>query len=198
MEVVLSQFIGYNLKSADGLLGTVRDFCFDHQSWKVRYLVVDANEWDREIFIPPILLLQPDVASKTFPVAITRKQIYLNVKIDKDAAIVDVENGDYRDHFDDNQAGAAPIMRAEGHWRNSTMNVYNDIYMRTEVVAGSVIRSLDSILGKISDYIIEDSNWQIRYVVIRIEKSISQKYLLMDCRNLNNMRWSEGVAELNL
>jgi hypothetical protein len=198
MEVVLSQFIGYNLKAADGLLGTVRDFCFDDRSWKIQYLVIDTNDWDREILISPFVLLQPDVASKTFPVKITRRQIYLNLKIDSTTAIVETERVERGQPYRLKEASQQPVlvMTTKNNWRE-TKDADNH-YKRTQDVCGSVIRSLDLVLGKIFDHIIEDTNWQIRYLVIRIDKSISQKHLLVDCKNLNNIRWSDGVVELNL
>jgi len=42
---VESTLKGYTVEASDGKIGVVRDFLFDDQSWKIRWLVLDAGSW---------------------------------------------------------------------------------------------------------------------------------------------------------
>jgi hypothetical protein len=166
MEVVLNQFIGYSLKAPDGYVGNICDFYFDTHSWTIRYLVVDTGNWiQNEVLVSPLSLLEPDVATKTFPVKTTKKRIKVSHK---------------NEH---------PILR---HAQ------YPSLFKRTQLMTGCVIKAADTVLGNVFDYVIEDETWKIRYVIIKVEKSISTKQLLMDSRYLGNIYWSAGQIELNL
>lgn len=166
MEVILNQFIGYNLKAPDGHIGTISDFYFDEHSWRIRYLGVNTGNWlDKDILISPLALLEPDLASKTFPVKTTRNRIASHHKSNDVELLLPEQPSKYR---------------------------------RTQKVTGCLIKASQTILGKVFDYIMEDKSWQIRFLVIKVEKSFSRKLLLMDSRHLNNIFWSREVIELNL
>ncbi len=164
MEVVLNQFIGYDLKAPDGRIGKVVDFYFHESSWTIQYLVVDTGKWlNHEILISPSVLLEPDIFTKTFPVRTTRS------KVESQSA---------------------------HNFRRSCLR-YSP-FRRTQVITGHVIKAPEAVLGKVSDFILEDNTWQIRYLVIKIERSLLGKILLLDSRHLANVGWSSNVLELNL
>ena len=47
---------GCTVEEIDGRVGVVKDFLFDDQSWKVRWMVVDTGHWlpGRQILIHPL------------------------------------------------------------------------------------------------------------------------------------------------
>ena len=40
-----SSITGYDIQASDDSIGTVQDFVFDHETWAIRYLVVDTSRW---------------------------------------------------------------------------------------------------------------------------------------------------------
>src|ERR1700678_4556874 len=52
------------VEGIDGHVGTVKDFLFDDQSWKIRWMVVDTGYWlpGRRILIHPSVIAPPDLA----------------------------------------------------------------------------------------------------------------------------------------
>ena len=46
---------GCPVEAGDGHIGSVKDFLFDDQSWKVRWMVVDTGNWlpGRQVLIHP-------------------------------------------------------------------------------------------------------------------------------------------------
>lgn len=215
MELLLNQFIGYSVKGPDGYIGKIVDFYFDDRSWRVLYVVVDTDGWlDRKIIISPLALLQAHVASKTFPVKITRQQIQLSPEIDTTQLKPGTELTDVCEHFAwpdhagiINQPFESGISLTQSSLSMSEVEVEHSSYLsnqylprfrRTEVITGSEVKGPGIVLGKVFDYVLEDTSWQIRYLVLEVEKSTSKKHLLMDCRHLNDVFWSTGIIELNL
>ena len=55
---------GCTVEGIDGRVGVVKDFLFDDQSWKVRWMVVDTGHWlpGRQILIHPSVIAPLDLA----------------------------------------------------------------------------------------------------------------------------------------
>jgi len=80
----LNDLEGYDIRATDGLVGHVKDFFFDDETWVVRYLVVEAGSWlsSRMVLISPIAIGQPNWTDKVLPVSITREQVKNSPDID--------------------------------------------------------------------------------------------------------------------
>ena len=52
----------------DGVIGHVKDFYFDDESWVIRYLVVQTGQWllHRNVLISPIAINQPNWSETQF------------------------------------------------------------------------------------------------------------------------------------
>lgn len=165
MEVLLNQFLGYNVKAPDGFIGKIRDFYFHERSWQVRYIMLDTGDWlDKDITISPFALLEANVATQVFPVRTTRQKIELR------------ERGNNVDVIGDHLDG----------------------FRSTQSTIGSALKSPEAMLGKVFDYIIEDTNWEIRYLVIEVVRSKSKKVLLMNTQHLFNVDWLPQTIDFNL
>ncbi len=55
---------GCPVEADDGHVGSVKDFLFDDQSWKVRWMVVDTGNWlpGRQVLIHPSAIAPLDLA----------------------------------------------------------------------------------------------------------------------------------------
>ena len=56
MLFAVSGLIGCPVQASDGDVGVVKDFLFDDESWKVRWMAVEAGPWlagRRRVFIHP-------------------------------------------------------------------------------------------------------------------------------------------------
>ena len=64
----------YTLGATDGIIGRVRDFYFDDESWVIRCLVVNAGagQAQRTVLISLISIGQPNWSEKILPVSLTR------------------------------------------------------------------------------------------------------------------------------
>ena len=77
MLFVESTLMGYAVEASDGKIGAVRDFLFDDQSWKIRWLVLDAGSWlpRRKILLHPSVLGAPDPVRQSIAVKLTKAEV---------------------------------------------------------------------------------------------------------------------------
>jgi sporulation protein YlmC with PRC-barrel domain len=75
--------------ATDGVIGRVKDFYFDDESWVIRYLVVQTGQWlsHRRVLISPIAINQPNWSEQSFPAAITQDQVKNSPSIDTDRPV---------------------------------------------------------------------------------------------------------------
>jgi hypothetical protein len=77
MELNINSLTGYSLKASNGEIGKVKEFYFDDEAWKIRYLVVNTGGWlsGREVLIAPHAVTGVDWLNRVFGVTLTKKQI---------------------------------------------------------------------------------------------------------------------------
>ena len=77
MLFVESTLMDYAVEASDGKIGAVRDFLFDDQSWKIRWLVLDAGSWlpRRKILLHPSVLAAPDPVRQSIAVKLTKAEV---------------------------------------------------------------------------------------------------------------------------
>ena len=80
---------GYAIGATDGLIGHVKDFYFDDETWVIRYLIVETGEGlsSRRVLISPFSINQPNWSEKAFPAAITLEQVKNSPHIDTDKPV---------------------------------------------------------------------------------------------------------------
>ncbi|MEO8742409.1 MAG: PRC-barrel domain-containing protein [Lysobacteraceae bacterium] len=74
----------FAIHATDGVVGKVKDFYFDDQSWVVRYLVVETGNWldHRRVLISPMSIGATDRVGKMLSASITMQQIRNSPDID--------------------------------------------------------------------------------------------------------------------
>ena len=85
----LKELEGYAIGATDGVIGQVRDFYFDDESWVIRYLVIQTGGWlaKRRVLISPMSLGEPNWSEKILPASITREQVKGSPNIDTDRPV---------------------------------------------------------------------------------------------------------------
>ncbi len=94
------QVISYEIHVSDGSIGHVKDFIFDTESWAIRYLVVDTNNWwpgGAKILVGTHWIDQIDWQTQSVQVKLTREQVKNSPPYDAAALI----NRDYEQRLHD-------------------------------------------------------------------------------------------------
>ena len=182
----MSQLTGAKLTAIDGDIGKVEEFFFDDRAWAVRYLVVDTGSWleQRKVLISPYAVKQPLGGDKHIHTVLTQQQVKQSPDVDTHQPVSRQHERDYFDYYDypEYWGGSSlwgmeampypPMMRspteiaAARALRARDFNA-SDAHLRSSAhVIGYDIQATDESIGHVQDFIFDDQNWAIRYLVV--------------------------------
>src|SRR5712691_6617553 len=188
----IKQLHGYQILETDDVMGSVKDFYFDDESWTIRYLVVDLGGLlpGRHVLLSPEAMGQPDWETMSFPVSLTLDQVKGSPDIDTARPVSRQQEIELRRYYAwplywPGFAGpAGPI----GYWQSpadaaaeeateqetwarrgktAVQERPEDIHLRsTKEVSGYHIHAIDGSIGHVDDFIVDDENWALRFLVV--------------------------------
>jgi len=215
MKRSIKSLIGFTIGATDGDIGTVKDFYFEEDhSWTVRYLVVESGGWlnGRKVLISPDALLIPDCKNETFPTNLNREQIKNSPDIDTKLPVYRQQEIKLHEQYalENNWrggffAGGMPlpmndaIMKKEDEISNKTTN--DDLDLRSiEKVVGYHVKASDGTIGTIGDFLIDDANWNIYFIVVDTGNWLSGKSLMISTETVKDIKWdiSEVILDISI
>src|SRR5579862_1334622 len=207
---------GYAIEASDGDIGTVSDFLFDDTSWKVRWLVVDTGNWlsGRKVLLPPSALGRLYAKDEVFAVELTKQQIKDSPEIDTERPVSrQMENsvydyygwspywgtGFYMGGFGSGMA--SPYLGARRHEQEiaDAQADREDVHLRSvEAVTGYHIHASDGEIGHVEDFLIDDADWSIHYLVVDTRNWWPGKKVLVSPRSAREINWKDKLVNLNV
>jgi sporulation protein YlmC with PRC-barrel domain len=209
---------GYAVAASDGQLGTVQDFLFDDASWRVRWLVVDTGGWlsSRRVILRPSVLGHPDRAKREFAVRLTMKEVEDSPAIETDEPVSRQMETNTYDHYgwvpywggglymrDYGFAGgmASPYVGSnpsEGEHVDSHRNDGDPHLRSIEAVTGYHIHAKDGEVGHVADFLLEEGDWSIHYLVVGTRNWWPGKKVLISPRSARKIDWLERLISLDV
>ena len=187
---------GYRLAGLDGEIGSVRDFYFDDQSWVIRYLIADTGNWltGIHVSISRAALIEVEGGERHISVDMTKEQIERSPVMSSQAPVSEqleaLSFGIYGSpEMGPDKSGtgsAAPGMRRDPHMRS------------THHVRGYHVRAADGDVGVVADFIIDDVNWEIRYLVIDTQNWLVGRRVLLSPEWIERVSWSKSSVVVSL
>lgn len=205
----INEIIGYPLMAQDGEIGHCADFLFEDRPWIIRYLVADTgNVLHRtKVLIPLIELDKPNEPDRLFHVDLTKKQIEESPPLSEDEPVSRQHERISYLYF------GWPAYWAEDDLEN-TVSTGSGVARKVEQAPGndakeSRLRSVrevtgyhvdaaDGKAGKVSDFIIDDNIWAIRYLVVDIQNGLTNKKILLAPDWVNTVDWLNRVVKIDL
>jgi PRC-barrel domain protein len=186
------------ISAVDGHLGRVHDFLFDDESWKVRYFVVDVSRWfpGRRVLLSPHVAGPIDWDNHTIPVKLTRAEVRDSPDISTDQPVA-------FQHL-------APIHAYYGwpFWEGMDVlaaslaqpkDAPKDPHLRSvRELRGYDISETDGEFGHLVDFIFEDLDWQIRYLVVETKKWFHRRFVLIPPEWAVGIDWVSRHIKLEL
>ena len=211
---------GYAIAANDGRLGTVSDFLFDDTSWLIRWLVVDAGNWlsGRKVLLPPSVLGQLDPSGREFAVASTMQQVKDSPDIDTERPVSRQIETNICDYYGWHPywgagrymggygygSGAMPVSPVpdskllEEDIAAARLN-NDDPHLRSiEAVTGYHIHASDGEIGHVADFLVEDADWSIHYLVVDTQNWWPGKRVLISPRSVREIDWTDSLVNLNV
>lgn len=210
---------GYAIVASDGRLGTVNDFFFDDASWMVRWLVVDTGNWlsGRKVLLPPVALGHPDPTEHEFPVRLTKQQVKASPDVDSDRPVSRQMETDIYDYYGWTpywggfyMAGydSVPGVVAESAYREAqrreeqlaeTRRRDEDPHLRSiKEVTGYHIRVIDGDIGHVEDFLVDDTDWSVRYFVVDTKNWWPGKKVLISPAFAREIDWPDRLVYLTV
>src|SRR5580704_8755251 len=211
---------GYAIEASDGQIGTVSDFLFDDTSWRVRWLVVDTGNWlsGRKVLLPPSVLGRLDAKEEVFAVKLTMQQVKDSPEVDTDRPVSRQMETSVYDYYGWSpywgtgfyMGGYAymPGAIAESPYLGSrqrdkeivaSQRDNDDAHLRSvEAVTGYHIHASDGEIGHVEDFLVEDADWSIRYLVVDTKNWWPGKKVLVSSRSTGEIDWTDRLVNLDV
>lgn len=216
MEHNIKSLLGFKMGAKDGEIGHVRDFYFEDTTWAIRYLIVETGNWfnEKKVLIAPQALLTPDWENKIFPVDLIMDQVKSSPDIDTEKPVSKQQEIDLYGHYawqlyggSGFYAGAASgvldqprvIDERMARERENAEKKNNDLHLRsTQLVAGYQIKATDGSVGHIWDFLINDANWEIEYLIIDTHNLIGGKKVLLKVDHVTEIQWEDEIVVVDM
>jgi hypothetical protein len=211
---------GYAIEASDGDIGTVSDFLFDDASWRVRWLVVDTGNWlsGRKVLLPPSALGQLYAKDRVCAVKLTKQQIKDSPEIDTERPVSrQMETRVYDYYGWSPYWGAGFYMGGYGYMPGSgiaspylggrrreqeiadAQTDRDDVHLRSvEAVTGYHIHASDGEVGHVEDFLVEDADWSIHYLVVDTKNWWPGKKVLVSSRSAGEIDWTDRLVNLDV
>ncbi|MBK5283850.1 MAG: PRC-barrel domain-containing protein [Bacteroidia bacterium] len=214
MKRSIKSLIGFTIGATDGEIGKVKEFYFDDETWTIRYLIVETGSWlfGRKVLISPMALLTPDWKKNIFPINLSMEQIKNSPAIDTEKPVSRQQELELYAYYpwgsywgsgfyaggmrppvsmynvllkeDDNEVIKEP--QGDQHLRSS------------DQVTGYNIKASDGEIGNVEDFLIDDSNWKIDFLVIDAGNWFHGKTVLISPKWIKEIKWETSEVIVNV
>ena len=212
----IKELRGLTVEATDGPIGQVHDFYFDDQHWALRFLVVDTGAWldGRKVLISPMAIGKADWSGRRLPVSLTRERVRHSPDIDTQKPVS-------RQHEVEQYAyyGYANPWGGPGVWRNAMhpgiggpdqarlleqqlqlqRQRGDDPHLRgCAAVIGYHVHAIDGELGHIDGFVLDDTSWLIRYLVVNTSDWWLGHDVLVAPQWIDGISWLDATVSVNL
>jgi hypothetical protein len=163
------------VQSREGDIGKVKDFLFTDQNWIIRYLVLDTGTWltGKSVLISPYAI-DPEIGD-IIRLNLTRTQIEESPLPETDLPVSRQFEQQYYAHY-----GWPMYWQGAYVWGATALPIHGPIeevnsppeeegnpHLRSIAnVTGYYVHATDGDIGHIEEFVVDDRNWSIRYLVI--------------------------------
>lgn len=223
-----SKVIGYAISASDGTIGTIKDFFFDDTNWLVRWLVVDTGNWlsGRKVLLPTSAIDRLDAEKKECSIKLTKKQIEDSPEVDTDKPVsrqMETDTYGYYGYspywnsgygmiggagmingygYMGGMGGARPMSSASKQRDEEIIlarNNEDDVHLRSvKEVTGYHINAMDGEVGHVEDFVIQDTDWGIHYLVVDTKNWWPGKKVLISPRSVTDIDWKDGLVNIDV
>ncbi len=215
MKRNIKSLIDYSMGATDGEIGNVEEFYFDDETWTIRYMIVKTGGWlsGRKVLIPTEALQKPDWDKKEFPINLTQEQIKNSPDIDTNMPVSRRMEIELYEHYPWQgywgsafYAGStwgvmspAPILNSTQEFVKTEKITADDHHLRSsQQVTDYQVHATDGDIGHVNDFIIEDTTWQLKYLVIDTHNYFGGKKVLIDVKNIKEVSWGKSQIILSI
>jgi uncharacterized protein YrrD len=213
-----NQLHGVTVLASDGDAGTVKDVFFDDERWAVRYLVVETGSWlnSRKVLVSPMAVSGAGWDAQGLRLNLTREQIRNSPHVDTDKPVSrqhEVEFSDYHGYpyywggplvwgfaaYPVPTADLVPQAREAASERAAPEPQPGDPHLRSsKEVIGYELQATDDAVGHVEDFLIDDSDWSIRLMLVDTRNWWPGKKVLVSPGRIEQVSWENRQIAVNI
>lgn len=212
----IKRFYGHPLRTAEGEIGTVKDFYFDDQHWAVRYVVADTGSWlpGRLVLLSPHAFGNFCQDGDSLLVNLTRKRIEDSPAIETHKPLSRQYEEEYFRHYGwpsywngGELWGAtgfpvAPPPHLVPTWEETpggrTWNGDDPHLRSAKGVVGYHIQTHEGVIGHVTDFMIDDRSWAIRHLVVKTGHWYAGKEIVISPTHVERLSYEECTVFVNV
>lgn len=184
----VKKIIGYTLGTIDGKIGEVKDFYFDDKTWTIRYLIVETGSlfFKRKVLISTQALVPPDWDKEILPVNLNIQQVENSPEIDIEKPVSRQQEMELNKHY------SWKDYRTEDFNVGSINN--EDQHLRSFVeVTNYKVKANNGEVGKINDFLIDDTTWKINFIVADALLTPPAKFVPVLSKLIKEIQWENAT-----
>jgi len=228
MLFAVSGLVGCAVKASDGDVGSVKDFLFDDENWKIRWMAVSAGKWlpGRQVLIHPSAIAPLTLPPKpALPMMSQGDRLELTVNLTRR----EIEQGPYSAEDEpvgkDMEALLYDYYGWDPYWGathfgaelmpNAEERIVDEAARRD---SGDVIppvdgadhlhsvasfkdyyvHAVDGDIGHVENLLADDANWEIRYLVIATRNWWPGKIVQLSPYAVKDIDWFGQHINMNV
>ena len=217
MQHNIKSLIGYSMEATDGDIGKVEDFYFEDTTWVICYLILKTGNWFlyRKMLISPQSIVKGDASAGIFAVNLSKEQIRTSPDIDTDKPVSRQQVIDLYGHYAWQRYGVSGFYAGGSAAAMDNVPITDekimkeadpndkrsddDLHLRsTKKIMGYHIYASDGDFGHVCDFIFDDTNWQIMYLVVDTHNWFGGKQFLIETGIVKEIQWENSKVILNI
>jgi sporulation protein YlmC with PRC-barrel domain len=216
----------YTIGATDGDIGSVDDVYFDDLTWTVRYLVADTGTWlpGRKVLLSPAAIRAVDPVGLRVQVDVSRQQVEQSPDIDTDKPVSRQHETAIQSHYGFSpywtgpyrwgphaypypllHAGVIPAV-GDPPYENRVAEelaareeASRDEHLRSaRAVTGYGIRAADGELGHVEDFLVDEHEWAIRYLIVDPRSWWPGPHVLVGVDWIQAVSWNDSVVVVDV
>lgn len=190
MIIAVNQMYGVRVRCADGFLGRVDDLLFDDRSWNVTFVVVRLDGWlsPRRVLVTPSDVEAAEWSAGRLRVRLTRNRLQASPSLESNPPVAVQQ-----------KLRELQLIAWDAYWSGALDRISGDPHLRnTRAVTGHRVLGLDAQAGYVDNFVIDESAWQIRYLVVRIGRWRGAKRVVLEPRWVDSIVWEDRGVYVHL
>lgn len=201
---------GYKLNGKDESVGSFKEFFFDDKFWTIRYLVVTTGGLfsRKQVLISPYFVSMIDHKAGLINVNLTKDEIENSPSYDSEKPVSHQYEEEYYSYYNAPAYWGGPSMwgtspslvrdRDQWHGMRSQERSWNPDLRSSKDVSGHTIQATDDEIGHVDDFIFDDDNWAIRYMIVDTRNWLPGKKVLISPQWIDRISWDDSKVFVSL
>lgn len=216
MLVPLHEYADLVVRATDGSLGALEDVLFDDGRWAIRYVVVNAKEFDRKVAISPMAIGEIDWSAREVAIRLSLEQIKNGPDLLATPEIPRTREQEYASYHGYPAYWGGPALwawagapgalagpprqdylLADGSSPALQSRHHQDDLRSMADLRGAHLYASDGGLGHIEDVMVDHQSWHVPYVVIDIGNWMGGQIRLVPTANIALVDWTARAVQVD-